>query len=376
MKIIVFDISKGNALGQIRSFGEIGYYPILIMVKDTCYNYVADSKYVKEAYNVNSISDGISLIKKLILEDLSLEEKIFISTGNDGIIAALNESLISDDRVLFFNSKHINGLSKFMDKQLLCELAEQYGLLIPKSEVVEVGSLPQNIKYPIFTKPLDSFDFHGWKDKEKICRNQNELIEMFFDSNLKGRILLQEYIEKEDEYVLQGVSINGGKDVYLPIEGGYYRLPDDAYGTYMFFQKFNGNKILYNSIKNILKEIQYSGIFEVEFLMEKNTKKLYFLEINFRHTFINHCFTAMGCNLCKVWMDSVLKGKLCIEDVCINKEPFIWMNEPEDFKRVVMPSKLKLFSWIKDVLKTDSFVLWNTKDNKPFWNYLRHIIFR
>lgn len=370
--IIVFDISKSNALGQIRSFGEIGYSPILILVKDKNYNYVADSRYLKEKYEVNDVAEGIKLLQDDILLRYK-QDRVFVSTGNDGVIAALNNTFdIISSSLNFFNAGGKGVLPSYMGKERLCEIAEQCGLRSPKTEVVNVGEMPRSINYPVFTKSLDSFDFHGWKETEKICHNEDELKTVY--NNLKGnKILLQEFIEKENEYIIQGVSINGGEEVFIPIEGGYYRLPDNAYGSYLYFNEFKNNNRLYDSIKEMMKVINYTGVFEAEFIVEKNSKELFFLEINFRHTLWNHTFTSMGANLNKIWMDSVINGRLTTGDVVIKKQPFVLMNESEDFKRTVLPQKSKILTWLKDVIHADGFVLWDKKDKKPFFSYLKHI---
>lgn len=370
--IIVFDISKSNALGQIRSFGEIGYSPILILVKDKNYNYAADSRYLKEKYEVNDVAEGIKLLQDDILLRYK-QDRVFVSTGNDGVIAALNNTFdIISSSLNFFNAGGKGVLPSYMGKERLCEIAEQCGLRSPKTEVVNVGEMPRSINYPVFTKSLDSFDFHGWKETEKICHNEDELKTVY--NNLKGdKILLQEFIEKENEYIIQGVSINGGEEVFIPIEGGYYRLPDNAYGSYLYFNEFKNNNRLYDSIKEMMKVINYTGVFEAEFIVEKNSKELFFLEINFRHTLWNHTFTSMGANLNKIWMDSVINGRLTTGDVVIKKQPFVLMNESEDFKRTVLPQKSKILTWLKDVIHADGFVLWDKKDKKPFFSYLKHI---
>lgn len=369
--IIIFDISKSNALGQIRSFGEIGYSPILILVKDNHYNYAADSRYLKEKYEVNDIAEGIKLLQDDILLHYK-QDRVFISTGNDGVIAALNNTFDISSSLNFFNSGGKGVLPSYMGKERLCEIAEQCGLRSPKTEVVNVGEIPCPIKYPVFTKSLDSFDFHGWKETEKICHNEDELKTVY--NNLKGdKILLQEFIEKENEYIIQGVSINGGEEVFIPIEGGYYRLPDNAYGSYLYFNEFKNDNRLYDSIKEMMKVINYTGVFEAEFIVEKNSKELFFLEINFRNTLWNHAFTSMGANLNKIWMDSVINGRLTTGDVVIKKQPFVLMNESEDFKRTVLPQKSKILTWLKDVIHADGFVLWDKKDKKPFFSYLKHI---
>ena len=56
---------------------------------------------------------------------------------------------------------------------------------------------PTKVPYPLITKAIDS-TVDNWKSQVYVCHNENELVEAY--SKLKGeRILLQQYIEKENE---------------------------------------------------------------------------------------------------------------------------------------------------------------------------------
>ncbi len=85
------------------------------------------------------------------------------------------------------------------------------------------------------------------------------------------QLLIQNYIEKKNEFVLQGIAINHGQDVLIPIEGSYYRIPDGYFGTYLYFNSISeeGAKLI-GPIKKMLKDIGYEGVFEAEFLIDKN----------------------------------------------------------------------------------------------------------
>ena len=88
-----------------------------------------------------------------------------------------------------------------------------------------------------------------------------------------------------------------------------------------------------------MRKIGYSGVFEVEFLRDK-AGRLYFLEINFRHTQYNHALTDMGVNLSKVWMDSCLAGHLELKSVRMPDRPYTVINEIRDYHNFIQPGKL------------------------------------
>ena len=109
----------------------------------------------------------------------------------------------------------------------------------------------------------------------------------------------------------------------------------------------------------MLQHIGYSGIFEIEFLRDKSGK-LFFLEINFRHTQYNHALTDMGANLMMDWIR--LMTRQCISPTQRLKSPLIVINEIKDFRAYVLTKQISLFKWLKDFFASDSYYLWNQKD--------------
>lgn len=232
--------------------------------------------------------------------------------------------------------------------------------------------LTGGVNYPVLTKAVDSF-IPNWKQAVHICNNETELRSVVKQTKAKS-LLFQEYIKKKDEYILQGISINGGEVIYIPIEGGYYRLPEGAYGTYLWFRSHKSND-MDEKLKKMFKKIGYNGVFEIEFLVGEDNQ-LYFLEINFRHTLWNHTFTQMGVNLCKIWSDSIRNGRLIIDGAYIQKEPFKLITEFSDFKQSVRTRKISFFQWLKDVICADSHVNYDPKDPLPYFALIKQMLFK
>ena len=368
---IIFGRNVGNVLGQIRSFGEIGVNTEIIWFGEMPQP-VRCSKYVNSFHEVYSEEEGLHYLLENFGNNI---EKDVLSTDNDGIVSLFDKHYdILKGRFIFFNAGQQGRLTAMMTKDSQCKLAAECGLNVPISEVVHVGELPSKIDYPIFTKSLDSFDF-DWKSAASICNSEDDLKEYYSKRNPNSTVLLQSYIRKKNEYILQGISLKGGEEIYLPIEGSYYRLPKDAYGSYLYFKKFRGGDLLENKIRKFFRRIGYSGIFEMEFLVSEDGL-LYFLEANFRHTLWNHTFTDMGINLCKIWVESVLNDELSLDSVVINKEPHNLMREFQDFLRCRRDGSRSLSDWLKDLHNTDSFVIWDKNDRKPFFAYIWYMFFR
>ena len=364
-KYIIFGRNVGNVLGQVRSFGESGIKSHIIWYGEMP-EPVRSSKYVESFVEVKSEEDGI---KVLLTKFGDNPQKNILSTDNDGIVSLLDLHYnMLKNWFIFFNAGEQGRLTRMMTKMEQCKLAVECGLRIPQSEVVRVGNLPKKLDYPIFTKSLDSFDF-DWKSGVSICNNEEELLKYYSRRNAGTDVLLQEYIVKKNEYILQGISLDAGNILYLPIEGGYYRLPNDAYGSFLFFENYKGGKELESKLQSMLRKIGYSGVFEIEFLKDASDN-LFFLEINFRHTLWNHTFTDMGVNLCTIWAQSELNGRLELNGAKVKKEPHNLMREFQDYFRCRQDGSQNFVGWLKDLRNTDSFVIWDKKDKIPFFVYI------
>lgn len=368
-KHIVFGRNASNTLGQIRSLGEAKLEPILIWIGEES-KFLMSSKYVHEAYIFKTIDEGIDFMCEKFGGN---EPKPVITIDSDGLVAEMNKQYSKLSKYFyFFNAGSDNRLTEMMEKEELCKLARKYGLQTPSSEIVNVGELPKTIGYPLLTKAADSFNAK-WKSCVKICRKEEELLDFYKNVDVK-QLLVQNFVEKKNEFVLQGIAINHGQDVYIPIEGSYYRIPDGYFGTLLYFNGITERgKSLIPSIKQMLKEIGYEGVFEVEFLIDKDDNYI-FLEINFRYTLWNHTFTDMGLNFCKIWSEAITNGKFPTTQSISTEKRHILIHEFLDFLWYVKSGKINIFKWLSDFLKADSYVVWNKHDIKPFIQYVKRQI--
>lgn len=361
VKIIVFGQHLLNTLGQVRSFGEAGHKVIVIWLAEKRQHTPKGCKYISQYIPVKTIDEGLSVVFGL----KSCDVKHFLSTDSDAFVSLLDRHYDElKDFFYFFNAGEKGRLSMFMPKLTQCEIAEKYGIKSPHSELVKWGQLPSKLGYPLFTKASDCFDVR-WKEEASICYSQEDLINLYKKSN-KKELLLQEYIDRDNEIALQGLSINGGNVLYLPIQGEYKSLPQGAFGSIKENRGYVLGDELETKIKKMFMEIGYSGIFEIEFLKD-NENELYFLEINFRQTQYNHALTSMGVNLSQLWIEANCCDNR-IGSIIQNKKNFkksIVINEIRDFDYFVRTGDKSVGQWLLDIVRADSHYLLDRKD----WRY-------
>lgn len=361
-KHILFCQNHYNPLGVVRSLGECGINPILIVwAPFSAPHLVNTSKYVKCLHVAMTLDEAYSI---LINQYGNEEYKPFVYTCSDDMESYLDmhyDQLV--DHFYFFDGGSQGQITRAMEKSELCRLAVESGLNIPKTEEVFVGELPRELKYPIITKSVIS-TLYDWKSNVHICYTEEELLESY--RSIRGdKIVLQEYIEKKNELCLDGVSINGGREIYLPIQSEYIRFFPSTYGNYIRFQKFK-EKSLYDKIQKLFLKTGFSGIFSIEFLRDKDDN-FYFLEINFRNSTWSYPHTCVGVNLPRIWADSRLKGELDISSVDYDGRNFTAIVEFDDFNDSVKPGLISVKQFVKDIKDSDFYFYYNKKDKKPFY---------
>lgn len=78
-------------------------------------------------------------------------------------------------------------------------------------------------------------------------------------------IILQQFIQKDNEYVLDGYSINRGRDQCITIASTYNYIIPGEYAYSMIARNFKDDE-LQSKITMMMEKIGYEGIYEFELL--------------------------------------------------------------------------------------------------------------
>ena len=367
-KFIVFCGDHYNPLGAIRSLGEKKIRPIVILVAKEP-RHIPRSRYIGKLHRVDDMEDGLKILLDLYGNE---KEKPFVYTCSDEIASLLDlnyDRLI--DKFFFFHGKEQGIITHYLDKKNISDLAVAKGCKALRYEVVEKGHLPQNLRYPIITKAMNS-TLDNWKGDSFICNDEKELLEAYKEIRSK-KILVQEFIHKKNEYCVDGFSYNGGDNVEITYVANYLRFSDISYGAYMVLHPLDRPEV-YEQIKNMIKEIGFDGIFCAEFLIDENDD-LYFLEINLRNSGWSYSSTYGGYNMPYLWAKACIEKNIDMNSITHRKK-IIAMSETEDFIMAVRENHLSVVSWIKDFITADCHYFSNWKDPRPFMAYIAGFLFR
>jgi D-aspartate ligase len=365
MKEYIVFVSKEhyNPLGIVRTLGENGISPIVVIVEGEL-KFVGQSKYVKKKHYVLSTEEGI----KLIMDQYAREdEKSFILTGDDVTVSALDRHFNELERFFyFFNAGEQGRVTHYMNKDNMIEAAKKHGLNVARTWKVKVGNIPPDIEYPVMTKAVNSFGIE-WKDIVFICKNNDELITAF--SKMKSEeVLLQRYIEKVNEVSFDGFSVDHGKQTVILTEVYQEYCIPDKYSPYWIVRN-NADLHTTAIIKDIIREIGWEGIFEFEFLVDKDGK-LWFLEINFRNTALGYSTTAVGMPQAILWCDSMEKRHIDQGLFVQIPEGFHAMAECFDYDARVKTGMVSKKEWMSQYRACQCKLYKGHDDIVPFFRFM------
>lgn len=359
--VIVFAIEHYNPLGVIRTLGKRGIRPDYIAVKGRV-RLSSKSKYLNRVHEVDSVEDGYKVLHR--------EYGNICKTGNKPIIICSDDKTIGyldnhyeelKDKFVFFNAGEQGRINDFMDKFRILELAKKHGLNILDSRVVKRGEVPEDLQYPVITKSI-SPNSGGWKSDVFICENGKELAEAH--KKIKSEeVMLQQFVEKKNEYAVEGCSVNKGKTTFLSIYSIYNYLIKGYYSPYRTSGSFS-NPEIEKGLKAMIEEIGFEGIFDAEFLIGPDDK-YYFLEINFRNTTWSYASDVLGMPLAYLWVKAVNDEKVLEGAFKSDQKPILCMVEPIDYNLRCRQRGYSRFKWFLELLKCKCKDYWNWHDLKP-----------
>ncbi len=364
-KFIIVGEDYYNTLGAIRALGVQGIYPDFLAVKYKT-RMASMSKYVNVVHKVETPKEAYEVLLK---EYRGLDVKPFVITAADDVQEMIDNNYEDlKKNFILFNAGRNGRINYFMDKKAILNLAEKHGFNVLKTVVVENGVIPDGIKYPIITKSI-SPNVGGWKKDVHICYSDDELREAY-KSIQSPQVLIQRFIEKKNEYCLDGFTINQGRKMFIPTTTTYNYPIRGYYSPYMTVYPL-GDKDLEKKLLNMMSEIGFEGIFSTEFLVDGDGT-FYFTEINFRFSTWGYISAKLGMSIPYLWAEATLSG--VINDNWYKSIPdnYTAMVEPIDYGKRVVEGNTSLADWLIDFKNTNCTFYMDEKDPMPFYEMVEN----
>ena len=357
-KVIIWGADDYNPLGLFRMLQA---YAEIVFIRDGGAKLCASkSKYCKTLHKTSSLEDGF----KCLMENYSHEQnKPFLITSSDLIAEFVDQHKDLLEQYFYITGTTEKGLlTKVLNKNLMCQIAQRIGFDVPASIECKWNTDISNVKYPCLLKPDKNRLDHEKEFKTKVCNSQNELEETLKSVGKDSIFVLQEYVNKEADALIYGCRTHSGEVV---IAGTNVRTRWDSGGNGSFGYTTGdipkGIKI--ELIEAFLKEVDYTGLFSVEYALTKD--KAYFLEFNLRNDGTSHYFYQAGVNIPMIWILDTLGMDYSKFPLRVNGQK-VFMAVYDDFSNV-REGKLTYKEWRKNKKEAEIFRYYDKNDKKPYY---------
>ena len=361
--VIVFALEHYNPLNMIRAFGEQGINPVYISVKRR-YEVATKSKYISKLHRVDSVEDGfLLLINQYGRLSEETGKKPYILFSDDKSVGYFDLHFEEwKDKFITYNAGRNGRINEFMDKYEIQQCAKRHGFNVLDSYVIKKGDpVPDGLWYPIITKDI-SPNLGSWKSDVFICQNKQELVEAL-EKITCPLIMLQHFVDKQNEMALEGYTINNGKEMQIITQMKWKYLIQGYYSPFHDVCMFT-DKDMEIRLQAMFEEIGFEGVFEVEFLIDKDGT-YYFMETNFRASAWNPTCKFAGMPLPYLWGKGMMNGYIDPNDRK-EFEPFTSMSEIIDYSKRVEGGLCSIAEWLRDFKDAKCVYIYDKEDRGPW----------
>jgi len=287
------------------------------------------SKYVTEYVCVKQ-HDAEGLVRT-IRGFTNDREKVVLLPTDDWVAHTIdaNAQQLADRYVFPHISGKAGSLLTVMDKSCQKQLASAAGLNVARGWMVSIENhrytLPEDIVYPVFTKPQISI--LGTKRFMKRCGDQTELKQVLDEIAAKADcpILLEQYVEIEKEYGVLGLC--NGEQVILPALIDKLEIGSGAHKGVTLVGKaipMEQYPQLQEKLSSFLARIGFVGLIDID--LYESGGVMYFNELNMRLGAFGYAAVQGGVNmpgmLVQILRDKEPEGRKTLEQevTCISEK--------------------------------------------------------
>lgn len=368
MEVLIFGSDCTNSLGLAQCLGMAGFnVSALIFGENT--GLVQSSRYCKHCFYFSEAKDCISFLEN----DYDFQETDSLPVIPSSDIAAFELNRHTVELCPKFAFGHINNsalysFTRLLDKQLQLILAERAGVRVP--QLYKTVSLSHNclddngIEYPCIIKPQISKD--GCKGDLRICHSFQDVLDNLSSLYCSQNILIEQYIDRDYEISVIGVSLTNGEVIMPAIEEKLTLYPKYVGLECLAKIKKFINGELKNKLTAFVKSTGYIGLFSIEMMHNKQDGKYYFTEINLRNDGANSFIFKGGVNLPLIHLfDITGGGELLNQEIREDKTGYyIW--DIHHFKSL-LHKDISFRQWISEIFKSKGFLTFFINDPKPFF---------
>ncbi|PLX05621.1 MAG: hypothetical protein C0594_06960 [Marinilabiliales bacterium] len=359
-----------QGLSNTRALGEKGV-PVYVVDTENCI--ARYSKYCRKFFKCPEYKSK-EFIKFLI--DLANREKInnwLLYPSNDHAVfnLAKNKALLSKFYTVI--TPDVKIIDNIYNKEMLIKSAYKSDVPVPDSWFPQnYKSIQyQSYKYPLLVKGKFGLNFYKTTGKKAfLCKDENELE--------KTISAICEVVKVDDLIIQNLLNYGTNKTISLGafcIDGEMHahwigekvREHPYSFGTSTFSRSIT-NETIYEQSKKLLKKLNYSGICEVEFLLDESDQRYKLIEINARTWLWVELAKTSGINLAWIAYEYFVKGEQRKHNSYQSGKE--WMHYITDIPFSffgIIKRKYSLGNIVRSFMKLPSPAVFQWKDIVPFF---------
>lgn len=327
--VVAIGSNYSTLLGNIKSLGLDGHKCYLVKRgKNKIPTADKKSEYVKDTLQINLYPDENDIA--LIIEKFADKDNKRVLLPSDDMCSSLLDMFydkLSEHFILPNINRKQGEITRLMNKSVQKVYAEKSGLKVANAVTIQMSNseIPQDVKYPCFTKPLQSKG--AGKDLIQKIDSSDQLSALLRRAKESGveSVLVEDYVEVTNEFTIPGVAVNG--KVFIPayirkslISSGLHRGVTIS-GSVWNFSKYAE---LQGKLMEFIRLVGFEGVFDIEVLQSGND--FYFNELNLRNGAAGYALTKAGINL-PAYFVSAIYDKDAILDVSKFKEGLSFVSD-------------------------------------------------
>ena len=196
-----------------------------------------------------------------------------------------------------------------------------------------------------------------------MCCSREELEKNLNSLDYTKKVLLQQYIKRDYAISILGCGLSSGICLIPAIENKLTLFPKHVGFECLANMQSLEDGPIKKSIENLVSAAGYVGLFSVEMMHCKDDDKFYFTEINLRNDGAEAFVTKYGANLPLNHVEDLL-GLPLTKQSEYHPGYYIW--EMHHFASVAC-GDISVWTWLKEIRKSNGFLMSHSGDMKPFF---------
>jgi D-aspartate ligase len=279
--VLLASAASGGAIAAVRHFGR--HQVDVNVVSSRRLGAAAWSRYVTRAYSAPPESQSQRFLERLLEIGKEYPGQILLPTSDETAwLYTENAALLKQYFCLYQPS--IASLRRILDKKLFADAVTSVGLAVLPSwdprNIDDVAALAPTLPYPILIKPRTHV--HRFRnDKGVVVHSASELLDQYrrFIDREQAQVTDNPLLPEANLPILQQFVRVGGEGVHS-VTGFISRTGElfvtraatkvfqrsQPVGVGVCFESLPADPILSDAVRRLCRELDYFGIFEVEFL--------------------------------------------------------------------------------------------------------------